>query len=196
MSDQINTPKLNTSQMDEQMNAKIEAKIIDNVNMYLRETKISNFKNLVFSLIIITIAYIIADNVYESFKSFKDSRIIYGQLSTPIFYLIIILGIMIALDNLGFSKTTLVTLLGTIGFGLALALQNLFTNVIAGIYIGFKNLFKIGDYLEVNDSSGHLRQGIITDVDLFVTTIQSEDGIKNIIPNTIIENNIIYLKKI
>ena len=153
-----------------------------------------NFGSILTSIAIIVLSYLAAEHVYDLLESHKFTRIIYGQISLPIYYAIIILGIMTSLDNIGFSKTALVTLFGTIGLTLALSLQSLFTGIIAGIYVGFKNMYKIGDHLEVVDTGGRLRKGIIVDVDLFTTTIRSEDMMNNIIPNTIIENNVINVK--
>lgn len=156
--------------------------------------KTDKFKSIIVALIIITFSYGIAEYIHDILNEHKKIRVIYGQLALPAYYIIISLGIMMSLDNLGFSKTTLFTILGTIGLTLALSLQNIFTSLIAGIYIGLKSLYKIGDYLEVTDNAGRLRKGTIIDVDLFSTTILSEDMMRNEIPNTIIENTIVNIK--
>lgn len=167
---------------------------IDNTFSFLKNEKSSKFQNIIISLIIITLSYAAAEYVYDLFESNKNKKVIYGQLSLSVYYLIIMFGLIASIDNLGFSKTALVTALGTIGLTLALSLQNLIASIIAGIYIGFKNLFKIGDYLEIVAPSGSSQKGTIVDVDLFVTTIYSEDKLYHIIPNTTIANNVINIK--
>jgi small-conductance mechanosensitive channel len=174
------------------MNTNTDVNILKNNE----DIQFDNFGSIIISMIIIVLSYAAAEYIYDLLENYKYARIIYGQISLPIYYAIIILGIMTSLDNVGFSKTALITLFGTIGLTLALSLQNLFSGIIAGIYVGFKNMYKIGDYLEVVDTGGRLRKGTIVNVDLFTTTIRSEDMMDNIIPNTIIGNNVVNIKRV
>lgn len=153
-----------------------------------------NVKILIISLAVLTLIYGLAETIYNTMEQNKKVRVIYGQLSLPVYYLILGFGFTIFLENIGFSQTTLFTLLGTFGLTLALSLQTIFTSIIAGIYIGFKNLFKIGDDIEIIDTNGKFYHGTVHNVDLFTTTIISEDRSKQIIPNIYIENGILKIK--
>lgn len=164
------------------------------VNLYYEKLKPDSVRKIIISLIIITLSYGIADYMYDLMEKRKHVRIIYGQLSIAVYYALLVLGFMFSLDNLGISQTTIMAILGTVGLTLALSLQTLFTGIIAGIYVGFKNLFRIGDYLEVTDTAGRQHKGRVVSVDLFSTIITAEEGIEEVIPNANIGNGIIKIR--
>lgn len=119
--------------------------------------------------------------------------LIYYQLSWIVYYSIIIFGILVALVNLGFNIATIVTLLGSIGLALGLALQQTISNIIAGINISINKLFKLGDDISLkpllNVNPVH---GKIIDFNLYYTTIiDKSSNMISQIPNSIIQNNIL-----
>ena len=170
------------------------AKITDLIKLNDATKSNDHIKNIIVAAAILTLMYGIADTIYGLMETNKKIRVIYGQLSLPVYYAILGFGFIIALENLGFSQPALFALLGTFSLTLALSLQQIFTSVIAGIYIGFKNSFKIDDAIIV-DTNGKSYEGIVLNVDLFDTIIMLEDGSKQIIPNTNIKNGILRVKK-
>lgn len=121
-----------------------------------------------------------------------NDNLIYYQLAWIVYYSIIIFGLLVSLINLGFNVATIITLLGSLGLALGLALQDSIKNIISGIYISTNKLFKIGDII-ILKPLGNLNTtyGRIIDFSLYYTTIVDDDNIISLIPNSIIQNNIL-----
>jgi len=64
------------------------------------------------------------------------------------------LVLLVALDNLGLDITTLVTTLGIGGIAIALALQNVLSDLFASLSIVFDKPFVVGDFIVVGDLLG------------------------------------------
>ena len=156
---------------------------------------------LLLSIFILIIFYIIA----EYFKKYmitsikmnnqeqQNISIIYYQLSTIIYYSILVMGLIFALVNLGFNVATIITILGTIGLALGLAFQETFKNIIASVFIGINNLYTIGDIVMIKVlGNQNLTIGKVVDFNLYTTKIiEMKTNLLTIIPNSTISNNII-----
>jgi len=96
-------------------------------------------------------------------------------------YSIFYLAILIALDQLGVATLALLILLAAYAFGLVfltgLALKDLLAATAAGLYLLLTEPYSIGDEVVIDD-----QQGIVQEVDMFVTHVES-DGKEHIIPN-------------
>lgn len=88
-------------------------------------------------------------------------------------------GILLALDNLGFSITTFVAGLGIGGVALALAVQNVLGDIFASLAIVFDKPFVIGDFVVVGE---HL--GTIEYIGLKTTRIRSLSGEQIVFSNS------------
>jgi small-conductance mechanosensitive channel len=64
------------------------------------------------------------------------------------------LGLLIALDQLGFNVTALVAGLGIGGIAVALAMQNILGDLFASMAIVLDKPFRVGDFIIVNDQPG------------------------------------------
>ncbi|WP_276271377.1 mechanosensitive ion channel domain-containing protein [Haloarcula litorea] len=99
-------------------------------------------------------------------------------------YSIFFLAILIALGQLGVDIIALLVLLGAYSFGLVfltgLALKDLLAASAAGLYLLLTEPYSIGDEVIIDD-----RQGIVQEVDVFVTHVES-DGKEFVIPNQIV----------
>ncbi|MCZ7393894.1 MAG: mechanosensitive ion channel domain-containing protein [Candidatus Methanoperedens sp.] len=69
-------------------------------------------------------------------------------------YIIWFLGILIALDAVGVQITPLITGMGIAGLAIALAAQNLLSNVFGGVTITLDQLYKVGDRVEMGSVYG------------------------------------------
>jgi len=94
---------------------------------------------------------------------------------------IVITGTIIALQQVGFDLTAFVAGLGIIGFTLGFALQDVSKNLIAGVLLLLQQPFDIGDTVEAGGFAG-----IITNINLRATEMQTFDGILVLIPNTVV----------
>lgn len=97
--------------------------------------------------------------------------------------LMLTLGTVTALGTLGIDVSALVAGLGLTGFALGFALRDAISNLMAGVLILFYQTLKVNDVVAV---AGF--EGVVTDVDLRYTTLQSEDH-RVLIPNSTLFTN-------
>ncbi len=88
-------------------------------------------------------------------------------------------GLVLILSNLGYDVKTLLTGLGIGGLAIALASQNLVSNLIGGFIIITDKPFKIGNW--INFSGG---TGIVEDIGVRSTKIRSTDNSVIVVPNS------------
>ena len=94
---------------------------------------------------------------------------------------IVIIGTVIALQQVGFDLTAFVAGLGIVGFTLGFALQDVSKNLVAGVLLLLQQPFDIGDTVEVGGYTG-----VVTNINLRATEIQTYDGVIVLIPNTVV----------
>lgn len=103
-----------------------------------------------------------------------------------VYYLLLALVIIMALTQLGFQTTSLIAVVGAAGLAIGLALKDSLANFAAGIMLVMFRPFKIGDFVEVTDVSGTVKE-----IKLFSTYMRTTDNKNLIIPNSQIINDII-----
>jgi small conductance mechanosensitive channel len=101
--------------------------------------------------------------------------------------LVFTLFAIMALQNLGVELLPLVAGLGIAGAGVALAMQGVLGNGIAGLTIMVTRPFKVGDFISVVGE-----QGAVEDITLFSTTLGHADLSKVVIPNRKIVGEILH----
>jgi small-conductance mechanosensitive channel len=94
-------------------------------------------------------------------------------------YLFITVGIIIILSSSGINLSVLTVLLGTLGVGIGFGLQSITSNFISGIIILFERPIKVGDRIEVGNTSGDVLK-----ISTRATTILTNDHIAIIVPNS------------
>lgn len=146
--------------------------------------RITSFIRQAFIAVIVVIVGIIAGDkaelyVRERLRGVKvpEMAIVPKLVKFSIFYI----AALIALDQLGVSTAALLILLAAYAFGVffigGLAFKDLLSAAAAGTYLLLVEPYSIGDEIEID---GH--QGIVQEVDVFVTHIES-DGEEYIVPN-------------
>jgi small-conductance mechanosensitive channel len=86
--------------------------------------------------------------------------------------------VIVALDNLGFDITTLIAGLGVGGIAIALAVQNILSDLFASLSIVLDKPFVIGDFIIINEY-----MGTVEHVGLKTTRIRSLSGEQLVIAN-------------
>ena len=81
----------------------------------------------------------------------------------------------------------LVAGLGVAGAGVALALQGVLGNIVAGLTIIFTQPFHVGDYISIGDEEGE-----VLDISLFSTTLGHTDRSRVVIPSRKIVGEILH----
>ena len=102
------------------------------------------------------------------------------ELISKLFQIILFVAIgILFLQVLGVDLTALAVLGGAVGVGLGFGLQQIAANFISGMIILFERLLTIGDYVEMEDG----RQGILKEINMRSTTIETYDGKEVMVPN-------------
>lgn len=86
-----------------------------------------------------------------------------------------------AIAVMGVPMTTIVTVIGTAGLAIGLALQGSLSNIAGGFIIFFFKPFAVGDFISVGDKSGTVK-----DIGIFYTTLITIDNCKISVPNSLI----------
>ncbi|PIS09808.1 MAG: transporter [Bdellovibrio sp. CG10_big_fil_rev_8_21_14_0_10_47_8] len=94
-------------------------------------------------------------------------------------YVVIALGILFSLDNLGISINSLAAVGAVLMVGIGFGLQNIAQNFISGIIILIERPIKVGDIIQVGSSSGK-----VVDIRVRSTVIQTRDDVTIIMPNS------------
>jgi len=96
--------------------------------------------------------------------------------------LIIALGALFALSNLGLNVTALLAGAGVVGLGISLAAQNLIRDVINGFFILLEDQYGVGDVITVGQLSGGVER-----FNLRITVLRDLEGRVHFIPNSTIQ---------
>lgn len=113
-------------------------------------------------------------------------------LGSLIYYLVLAVAIVAALDQVGVQTASIIALLGAAGLAIGLALQGALGNFAAGVMILFFKPFKLDDFVEISEQTG-----TVEEIQIFNTVLVTLDNKTVIIPNGQVTNgNIInYSKK-
>ena len=93
-------------------------------------------------------------------------------------YLVMIVGIIAVLQQLGVQTTSILAVLGAASLAVGLALQGTLSNVAAGVMLLLFRPYRVGDVIEVAGRTGTVRA-----LDLFVTELTTPDNLKVVLPN-------------
>ena len=91
---------------------------------------------------------------------------------------VLVIGGVVALQTMGVHATSFIALLGAAGFAIGLALQGTLSHFAAGIMLLVFRPFKVGDHVKIASISG-----IVYEVDLIFTKIDTFDNRRLTIPN-------------
>ncbi|MDH3947797.1 MAG: mechanosensitive ion channel family protein [Gammaproteobacteria bacterium] len=116
----------------------------------------------------------------------KLSELLRRMLVSIVRNLIIILGILIALSQIGISLGPLLAGLGVIGFVVGFALQDSLSNFAAGMLILMYRPFDVGDLIEAGGVSGK-----VSKMNLVNTTILTLDNQTIVVPNNKIWGDVV-----
>jgi potassium-dependent mechanosensitive channel len=101
--------------------------------------------------------------------------------------LVLVGGYLLAIAASGLPIDKLTFLLGALGVGIGMGLQNVVNNFVSGIILIFDGSLQIGDVIEVSGQSGKVKE-----IGLRASTLSTADGAEVIIPNgNILSQNIV-----
>lgn len=101
--------------------------------------------------------------------------------------LVLALFAIMALQNLGVELLPLIAGLGVAGAGIALAMQGVLSNIVAGLTIIFTRPFRVGEYISIVGEEGR-----VENISLFSTVLSHPDLSQLVIPNRKIVGEILH----
>lgn len=147
-------------------------------------SKVTAFLPQLFVAIVVLIVGIVVGDklelvISERLRGVKLPQV--GILPLLAKYSAVYIATLIALNQVGVATSALLILLGVYVFGLVflsgLAFRDMLASGAAGMYLLLAQPYGIGDEITIDD-----RRGIVQDVDVFVTHIET-DGQEYIVPN-------------
>lgn len=178
-------------------NLNLSSVFYDSINALLTtKNKIGNFSftvgNILLFLLIVWIAHIIQkyvayffgeidDEDEESINKKQHSKLLITRL------LLLILGYLLAISAAGIPLDKITIVLGALGVGVGLGLQNIVNNFVSGVILIFDKPIQIGDVIDVGSQSGRVKT-----IGLRTTKIDTSNGAEVIVPNgNILSQNIV-----
>ncbi len=114
----------------------------------------------------------------------KEAVLLLGERT--IRALIVLVGLIVILDHIGFNISALLTAIGIGGLALSLAAQDTIANMISGVIILIDQPFRAGDRIEIQELN---TWGDVVSIGLRSTRIRTLDNRLVIVPNSSISNN-------
>ncbi len=94
-------------------------------------------------------------------------------------YLIVALGVVAAIQSIGFNLASLAVVAGGLGVGIGFGIQDLTTNFVSGLTLLFDRPVKVGDFVELEGL-----MGIVKKISIRSTIITTNDDSSVIVPNS------------
>jgi small conductance mechanosensitive channel len=116
----------------------------------------------------------------------KTEDTIVSFVSTLIYALVMTFIVLATLATLGIQTASFVAVLGAAAFAIGFALQGSLSNFAAGVMILVFRPYKVGDFI---DAAGVA--GVVKEVHIFNTIIDTPDNIKVIVPNSKIYGDVV-----
>jgi len=156
---------------------------------------LSFIPDLFIATLVFIVGFVVADKaelvVSERLRSIKLPEV--NIIPRTVKYTIVYLATLVALGQVGVDTVALLILLGSYALAIilfsAVAFRDLLRSSAAGVYLLLNQPYGIGDEVRVGDD-----RGIVQEVDVFVTRIES-DGEEYIVPNRrVFEDGVVRIR--
>ncbi|MFD1630663.1 mechanosensitive ion channel domain-containing protein [Pseudopedobacter beijingensis] len=146
------------------------------------------FYNILFFALILYISNWLQKNIEVIFgeRSIGFSNEVEHRSSklTLIRLIVAIVGVLLAIMASGIALDKLTVVLGALSVGIGLGMQNIVNNFVSGIILIFEKPFHIGDYVELADKKGKIK-----DIGIRASKMLTQQGAEVIIPNADLLSN-------
>lgn len=132
--------------------------------------------SLVVCLIAIKLLMKLVDKALST--STKIEGTLKGFVRSAVNILLWIIAVIVVANALGINTSSLVALVSVVGLALSLSVQNILTNLFAGLTLLVTKPFTAGDFVEAAGKSG-----VVNTVGLFYTQLHTVDNVAISIPN-------------
>ncbi|MDA3839478.1 MAG: mechanosensitive ion channel family protein [Patescibacteria group bacterium] len=164
--------------------------VLVSINIALKTLSVGDFiTKIIYYLFLISVMYYVikfseklidygTGVIIEKKKEGGGGTGIINFLSTLSKVSLWVIAVVLLLSNLGYNVTSLIAGLGIGGIAIALALQNILSDIFSSVSIYFDKPFKIGDFVTINGYSGTIKK-----IGIKSTRIQALQGEEVIMSN-------------
>ena len=148
------------------------------------------------SLVELIVLFIAVLVISRSFTDFLKERLLVRlgidegnreAIAVIMRYLIVALGVVGAIQSIGFNLASLAVVAGGLGVGIGFGIQDLTTNFVSGLTLLLDRPVKVGDFVELEGL-----MGIVKKISIRSTIIKTNDDSSVIVPNSnMISNKIV-----
>jgi small conductance mechanosensitive channel len=164
---------------------------LDQVKASIVDMAVRFGPKLVVAILILIAGYLVArwagrglERLLRRFKLEPPVRLLLVRFGKIV---VIALFAIMALQNLGVELLPLIAGLGVAGAGIALAMQGILGNLVAGLTIIFTEPFHVGDYISIAKEEGE-----VIDISLSSTTLGHTDLSRVVVPNRKIVGEVLH----
>jgi len=155
------------------------------------ETLMALVGNAVAATFIIVLGFLVAGFVRRRIRRLGENHgsldvTLFGFLGNIARYVVLAFTGLFVLNTFGIQTTSIIAVIGAAGLAVGLALQGTLSNVAAGVMIVFFRPLKVGDFVEINDVTGTVK-----DITLNYTELADLGNVKVIVPNSEVWGNTI-----
>jgi len=100
-------------------------------------------------------------------------------ISTLVRYAVLLVGFSMAMLAAGFDLSKLALLLGALGVGIGIGLQDVVNNFVSGLILLFERPVQVGDVVHLGETTGEVRR-----IGIRSSTVRRGDGAEVVIPNS------------
>lgn len=144
--------------------------------------------NLIFALLVLLIGFKLVNFVIKQVqksKWYQKLDVNVQSFCSNFFSVLLkIIVIIVVVEIIGVPSASLITLLGTAGVAIGLALQGGLSNIAGGVIIMFCRPFHVGDFIITANGSG-----VVKDIGIYYTKLTTADNQDIVIPNSVLTSN-------
>ncbi|SFR34352.1 mechanosensitive ion channel family protein [Litoreibacter janthinus] len=143
------------------------------------------------AIAILVIALLVSGWISRRIRSIGENHAklddtLFNFLSNIARYVVMAFAVLFVLNTFGIQTTSMVAAIGAAGLAIGLALQGTLSNVAAGVMLILFRPIKVGDFVEINDKSGTVK-----DITLNFVEMASLSNTQVIVPNSEVWGNTI-----
>lgn len=109
-----------------------------------------------------------------------------GFLSNILYYALLVMVLIAVAGQLGINTTSFLTIVGTAGLAVGLAMKDSLSNFAAGVMLILFRPFRVGDFVEISGVAG-----TVDSITMFTTVLNTPDNQRLIIPNGSVTSGVI-----
>lgn len=163
---------------------------MEQLKKFINEDLVGFCIRLVVTLVILAVGFLLVKLIMKLLRrgrlTKKMDPSVKGFLDSAIGIILRILVIVTAVTYAGVPMASIITVLGSLGVAIGLALQGGLSNVAGGVLILVNRPFRVGDYIKVGE-----HDGVVENIGIYYTTIKTFDGKKVVIPNGTVTSSVV-----